>query len=398
MRAAPRADTTSLALSATVAVPQLGLTALVPALPAITRDLGGGAGAAQGTITAYLLGFALAMPLSGLLAERFGPRRVMVWGLALFGAASLLCAAAPTIDTLAALRFPQGLGGCSATLLTRLIVVRDLPERRHVPLFSLLASVTALTPCAAPLFGGWLTQYGGWRAALVMVALLGAGAALLFVRTVPDSQQAYQVAELSVREALADYRRALREPSFRLCVTAISVAWMAYCAFLAGSAPVLEGAALGLSPGAYGALVALVAFGYVAGSLTARRLIERAGTAALLRSASLVVLSGGVLLLAGAALAPTSIWAVAGPAAVVLAGVGLTVPAAQLGALRGRGGNASGLFFFLQMLAGAFAGWATGLRPPGSPFALAVLVAVPCCALPLLVRSPRRPVLPGSPS
>src|SRR5689334_21587627 len=85
------------------------------ALPAITRDLGGGLPGQQWTVNAYTLTLAALILVGGSLGDRLGRRKVFVVGVTWFATASVLCALAPTIEVLVAARGLQGVG---AALLT----------------------------------------------------------------------------------------------------------------------------------------------------------------------------------------------------------------------------------------------------------------------------------------
>ena len=81
------------------------------ALPSIQRSLGGGLAGQQWVTNAYLLTLGSFILLGGSLGDIFGERRVFAIGVAGFGAASLLCAIAPTIELLVAFRALQGIAG-----------------------------------------------------------------------------------------------------------------------------------------------------------------------------------------------------------------------------------------------------------------------------------------------
>src|SRR5918995_371286 len=83
----------------------------LPVLPALTAELGSTTSTAQLTITACLLGLAIGQLVAGPMSDRFGRRRPLLVGVVAYVAVSLLCAASPTVETLVAARFVQGLAG-----------------------------------------------------------------------------------------------------------------------------------------------------------------------------------------------------------------------------------------------------------------------------------------------
>src|SRR4051794_3281683 len=133
------------------------------ALPHIRDDLGGGLAGQQWVTDAYLLTLAALLLVGGSLGDLFGRRRAFSAGLAGFGAMSVLCALAPTIETLVAFRALQGVAGALLVPNTLgLLVARFEPSERG-------AAIGAWTAWAGvaivigPLLGGLLLETGTWR-------------------------------------------------------------------------------------------------------------------------------------------------------------------------------------------------------------------------------------------
>jgi len=97
---------------------------ITPALPDTARALGMSVGTAQLTITLYLVGLAVGQLLYGPVSDRFGRRPVLLAGLGLFTAASVVTATAPGALVLIVARIAQSLGGCAGLVLGR-AAVRD---------------------------------------------------------------------------------------------------------------------------------------------------------------------------------------------------------------------------------------------------------------------------------
>ena len=102
-------------------------TAVVVALAAIRQEFGASYNAAAWTVTVYLLALAVFMPVVGRVADRFGPRKVLVTALVMFGVGSAACAFAPTIGLLIAFRLLQGIAGAVMQPMALSVGVRDVP-------------------------------------------------------------------------------------------------------------------------------------------------------------------------------------------------------------------------------------------------------------------------------
>src|SRR5262245_28007301 len=133
------------------------------ALPAIERDLGGGLTGQQWVSNAYLLALASLLLLGGSLGDSYGERRVFAIGITAFGAVSLLCAVAPTIETLIAARALQGAAGALVTPSSLAIIVGAFgPSERGAAIGSWTAW-GGIATIIGPLAGGWIVDQVSWR-------------------------------------------------------------------------------------------------------------------------------------------------------------------------------------------------------------------------------------------
>ena len=157
------------------------------ALPAVTRDLGGGLPGQQWTVNAYTLTLAALILVGGSLGDRLGRRKVFVVGVTWFAAASVLCALAPTIEVLVA---APGLQGIGAALLTpgslAIISASFVPEDRG-PAIGIWSGLAGVTTAIGPLVGGWLVDMIGWRSIFWINVPLAAVVVLLSIKHVPET-------------------------------------------------------------------------------------------------------------------------------------------------------------------------------------------------------------------
>ena len=133
------------------------------ALPSIQRDLRMSLPQLQWVVTGYLLTFALLMLPGGRLADRYGTRRVLLAGLAVFTGASLPAGIAPSAAVLLAARAVQG-AGAALVLPAGLAIVASRPtaRQRDAGAAVWMAALAAALACG-PVAGGWLSQHLGWH-------------------------------------------------------------------------------------------------------------------------------------------------------------------------------------------------------------------------------------------
>ncbi|WP_371717105.1 multidrug effflux MFS transporter [Ancylobacter sp. TS-1] len=153
----------------------IAIDSMLPALPEIGHSLAiDTANHTQLIITAYLLGFGSAQLFYGTLADRFGRRAVLVFGLALYTAASVWAIFAGSLEMMLAARVVQGIGSASTRILA-ITIVRDCYSGSHMARVMSLAFLVFLSvPVLAPSIGQAIMIVAPWRAIFLMLCLLGA--------------------------------------------------------------------------------------------------------------------------------------------------------------------------------------------------------------------------------
>lgn len=139
----------------------------------------------QWVSTGYLLALSMVVPLTGWIVERLGARRVWLACLALVVGASVLCAAAWSIEALVAFRILQGAGGGMLLPLIRLILARAAGRNNMGRAMVFVAVPAALTPALGPVIGGLLVTSLSWRWAFLLTAPLCLLGLILAWRALP---------------------------------------------------------------------------------------------------------------------------------------------------------------------------------------------------------------------
>lgn len=165
----------------------LDSTVVNVALPRLARDLNADMAGLQWTVNAYTLTLAGFILLGGSLGDRFGRRRIFLLGVVWFAVASVLCGAAPNVQTLVMARALQGVGGAlltpgSLAIIQASFAADDRP--RAVGAWSGLGGVAG---AIGPFVGGWLVEAAGWRWVFLLNVPLAAVVVLVAVRHVPES-------------------------------------------------------------------------------------------------------------------------------------------------------------------------------------------------------------------
>jgi len=241
-----------------------GMTASLPATPVQMQQ----------TLSVYLLAFAAMNLFHGALADSFGRRQVMLWGIGVFTLASVGCALAPDIATLLVFRALQGLS-CGAGMVVARTVVRDLYG--PVDAQRVLSQVTiyfAVAPAVAPMIGGVLFVHLGWPSIFWFLAAIGLllwGAAW---RKLPETLHPSQRQSFSAGHLLRGYRQMMASGTFMALVLASSVPFNAMFLFVLAS-PAFLGELLGLAPTQYFWFFCVSVAGVMGGAAVSGRLAGR---------------------------------------------------------------------------------------------------------------------------
>jgi len=373
-----------LVLVAITAIGPLATQIFFPALPAIQAEFGIDAGLAQLTVSLSMAAIAAATLAYGPISDRFGRRPVMVVGLLIFVAGSLMSLLADDIGVLVAGRIVQAAGGTCGIVLSRAIIRDVYAEEKVAKVLAYTTVAMVVAPMVAPALGGLLTDFLGWRSTFVfvgvagLVVLAGVGLHLDETASAPPTHPGFG-------GMIEGFGLLLRSPRFN-AFTFQSAFQLAVFFVFASAAPYVMVNILGRPAAEYGLYFMIVPLGFIAGNFVAARISESVGIE------RMVVVGGVISLLgtgAGAALvfsghwAP---WAIFGPGMVFAFGGGLLMPNSQAGALSihpRSAGTASGLSGFLQMGLAALFTQLVGQLQGETPYPMVVLM-VAASALGLL--------------
>ncbi|MFS8123611.1 multidrug effflux MFS transporter [Rhizobium sp. BR 250] len=338
----------------------LAMHIFVPALPLVAAHFDATAGATQLTLSAYIVGLAVAQVAYGPFSDRYGRRPVLMVGMLLYAAASLFALGSTSIDMLIVARFFEGLGGGAGLVLGRAIVRDTNTGEGAARKLSTMNLMVVAGPGLSPVIGSMLAAISGWRIIFVALGVLGLVNFYLVWRRLPET------AERKSHDApplLKSYGKLLRSPRFIGFVLGGSFATTAIYAFV-GAAPFIFVQQLHRPAHEVGAYLALNFVGTWIGSLTASRMIGRVPPRILLIGGNLIGCVGAIVFLALVLVDRLSVPGVVLPMILFSFGVGIASPMALSEALSVNpsiAGSASGIYGCVQMAIGALCAAAGGL-------------------------------------
>lgn len=198
--------------AAIIALGALGIDMMLPALPAIGTRLGAGSPADWPlVITAFVLGFGLAQPIHGPLADRFGRRPLLIVAMAIYAVTNLVATASGSFDLLLVSRFVGGLGIAASRTVT-VAMVRDLHAGRAMAkVMSLIFMTFMAVPILAPALGQLILFVGSWRLIFGAIAALSTVVLIWFVWRMPETLHSEMRQPLKPAVIAANWRTTLTD-------------------------------------------------------------------------------------------------------------------------------------------------------------------------------------------
>lgn len=187
-------------VAAIMAMNAISIDSMLPALPEIGRDLGiANANETQWVITAYLLGFGGAQIIYGPLADRFGRKPILLFGIAIYAAASLWAGLTTSLEAMMAARVVQGIGA-AATRVLAVAIVRDCYSGATMArVMSLTFIVFLAAPILAPSLGQAVMLFVSWHWIFGLLALYGVWTLIWGARKLPETLREEDRMPLSAR-------------------------------------------------------------------------------------------------------------------------------------------------------------------------------------------------------
>ncbi|MGR5067348.1 Bcr/CflA family multidrug efflux MFS transporter [Vibrio alfacsensis] len=370
-----------LVLGAIGALTPLAIDMYLPAMPTIAKDLGVAAGAVQITLTAYTAGFALGQLIHGPLADSYGRRPVLIFGVFFFGLAAVVSATTNGIDALTYVRMAQGFAGAAAAVIIQAIV-RDMFDREDFArAMSFVTLVITIAPLVAPMIGGYLAVWFGWRSIFWVLAISAVIVILLVLWRIPETLTPENRQSLRFGTTIRNYARLCSNPEALGLMLSGAFSFSGMFAFLtAGSFVYID--LYGVQPNHFGYLFGLNIIAMIIMTSINGRLVKKVGSHAMLRFGLLMQLSAGIGLFVGWLL-NLGLWSMV-PFVVMFIGtlstIGSNSMALLLSAYPSMAGTASSLAGTLRFGTGSLIGVFVASLPDGVAWPM-IIVMFACSVL-----------------
>jgi MFS transporter, DHA1 family, multidrug resistance protein len=363
------------------AIAPLSIDIYLPALPMLRQALAANEAQTLFTLSTFFIGFGVGQLLLGPLSDRFGRKRPLVIGLAIYVFASVACATATTMSHVVLWRFVQAFGGAVVPTVVQ-AMIRDLYDRNQsARVLSLNMLVTASAPVIAPLIGGQILVWFEWRAIFWVLAGFGL-ISLLAALVLPETLAASRRTKAHPAAMLLGYFDLFSNARYVGYVACSTLYFCCLFTFIAAS-PFVYIEHFGVPPQYYGFLFGVNMLGMIASTFINSRIVVQRGGDRLLRIACIIGAGGGVALMATSVASAGGIIGLALPLFIVLSLLTVVASNAISGALSvfpNRAGAAAAMAGALQFGAGALASAIVGWSTDGTPQPMGIIICTAAIA------------------
>jgi DHA1 family bicyclomycin/chloramphenicol resistance-like MFS transporter len=365
-----------LTLTAVISLTPYSVDAFLPAFPAAQEALGTSASTLQLSLSAFLLGIAGGQLIFGPLSDRLGRRGPLILGAAVAAGAAILGALAPTAEVLVLARLVQGLAGASGMVLSKAIIRDRSSGRQTVHALTMTTVGSGMLAVVAPLLGGLLSDWFGWRGPLWFIAAATVVMLVAIVVLVPETHEPALRDGRSRWLGLASVVRHLRNRSFLVYVVIQAGSYGTLMAYVAAS-PFVYQNVLGVDGVTYGLLFSINAALGVLCNLVANRFLRGVGPRRLVAVGLSVSLLGTTAAAIG--------WAAGAPVPLLAALITLSMLSLNLNGPNLVGlaldqvtrstGSAAATIGFVQFCTGALVSPLVGIGGDQSLLAMSIVMA-----------------------
>ncbi len=368
-------------LGLVIAVGAFAVDMYIPSFAAIARDLRTDPGRVQLSMTAYFLAVAAGQIIYGPISDAVGRRRPIFAGLGLFAAGCVWAAFAPSIGTLIAARFLQGLGAAATAVVPMAVISDEHTGPDAARLLSIAILSLSVSPILAPTIGGLLAQFITWRLIFGVLTVISLLAVLMTARLLPETLPVGRRTRTGPVRMFVTYARLVRDRRFIVPLATAGCGQSVLLVFISGS-PFVFVTLHGLRPMMYGGLFAVHAAALIGISQFNAPMMRYFGARRLVLGACVALAASGVAL-AGIVLAGVAmLWPMVALTLAMFTCLGMILAPAFLTAMEpftAMAGSAAALGVALELCISSFATFVLSMSADGSARPMVVVMAVAGC-------------------
>jgi MFS transporter, DHA1 family, multidrug resistance protein len=301
----------------------------LPAFDAIARGIGATPLQMQQTLSAYLLGFGFMQLFHGALSDSFGRRPVVLVGVIVFTLASAGCALSTHISTMLMFRALQGMSAGAGLVVSRALIRDMFAPQEAQKVMSQVTLFFGIAPAVAPMVGGLLSEFIGWRAIFWFLVAVGAALWWSIARYLPETLAPDARQPFNLRNLMRGYREVIGSPAYLMLCIASAVPFNGMFIYILAS-PTFMGTHMGVAPTQFFWLFCATISGIMLGAWLSGRFAGRIDGARQIKRGYRIMVGMTVINLLYNAFIPASLpWALL-PIGLYALGWALVQPAVSL--------------------------------------------------------------------
>ncbi len=207
----------------------------LPSLPSISKDFGVATAQVQQTVTAFMLFFAVMSVWHGAISDAYGRRRLTLISVSAFVAASVGCALSVNVHLLMFFRALQGATAGAGMIVGRAIVRALFEGPAAQRLMSHVATIFTIAPVMAPVVGGWLQVWFGWRSIFAFMAVVSGFVLLSCLRSLPETLPVEKRQPLQPLPLARSYWTVLSHPAFLMACASMAFTNAGFFIYILGA-------------------------------------------------------------------------------------------------------------------------------------------------------------------
>lgn len=317
----------------------------LPALPQMAIFFNCSQPEIQASFTVFLLSLAVCQLTYGVLCDRFGRKKVTLFGLSLFMLGSVLCAISDTLTEFMIARILQAIGGGVGSVVVRAIIASNFDRTAAVKIYSTTFPIIGLSSAIGPFVGGYLTYFFNWQATFYFMALYGLITMLLVHFCLEESKakltEEFYNDKYTFFNTFKSYWMVIKNINFISYVLIICAGYCAFRCYAVESPFVFD--SHGFVAEEMGSFYVALSVAYIIGNLFAKKFINKMSLERVLSIGFWFFVLGGLCMVAGAFHIEKTPYAVIIPMALVTLGNGFLFPTGSASAMASVPGSFSGL-------------------------------------------------------
>lgn len=344
----------------------------LPAFSQLVNHFQTDAGHIETTVSFFFLGLSVGQILYGPLIDRFGRRKPMLAGIAVFLLATFGCLLVTDINTFIGLRLLQAIGGCCGMIIGRAIVSDLFAQHEMARVMSSLMIVMSMAPICAPLIGGWIVTHYDWQAVFFALLLLGTICGLAVYFGLPETKPPHITASGNL---LRGYLTLLQRPAYLVPALSGSLTQSCMFGFITGS-PFVFLHHFGLNEQQYSWVFGCITFAFIISAQLTKMALRRYSPKQIFSTALLANSAFGLMLYA--VTQTPHMWLFIIPLWLTIATLsflGATSTALAMSNAGDHTGSASCLIGLLQFGCGFIASSVIAASQNGTPYPMTITIA-----------------------